>query len=82
MLVRLRAPLLHDHDPRVPGASVIKKLIGNLAELDYPTDRLEVLILVEADDEETLDALRTATLPTTFRWWSSLPPSPGRSPRR
>ena len=44
--------------PAYREASVIKKLIGNLTQLDYPTDRLEVLILVEGDDDETLNALR------------------------
>ncbi len=42
--------------PAYREASVITKLIENLTQLDYPTDRLEVLILVEGDDEETLDA--------------------------
>src|SRR5579859_7706118 len=35
--------------PAYREASVITKLLSNLAELDYPTDRLEVLILVEED---------------------------------
>ena len=41
-------------------SSVIIKLIENLAQMDYPTSRLEVLLLVEQDDEETLGALRDA----------------------
>ena len=43
--------------PAYNEASVISKLIENLAQMDYPTSRLEVLLLVEEDDEETLDAL-------------------------
>ncbi len=48
-------------------ASVIVKLIQNVAELDYPADRLEVLMLVEEDDEETLRALRAANPPQQFK---------------
>ena len=68
--------------PAYREASVINKLIENLTQLDYPTDRLEVLILVEGDDEETLDALRSADPPRTSAWWWSLPPNPAPSPRR
>jgi cellulose synthase/poly-beta-1,6-N-acetylglucosamine synthase-like glycosyltransferase len=39
-------------------SSVIAKLIKNLSEIDYPVDRLEILLLIEEDDDETLDALR------------------------
>jgi cellulose synthase/poly-beta-1,6-N-acetylglucosamine synthase-like glycosyltransferase len=37
---------------------VIAKLIENISRLDYPVSRLEVLLLVEEDDTETLDVLR------------------------
>ncbi len=44
--------------PAYQEASVIVKLIENIGHLDYPIDRLEVLILVEEDDQETLQALQ------------------------
>ena len=50
-------------------ASVIIKLIENLAQVDYPADRLEVLLLVEEDDEETLGALRDSILLRNSSWW-------------
>ena len=49
-------------------ASVIIKLIENLGQMDYPAGRLEVLLLVEEDDEETLEALRTAHPPHSSNW--------------
>jgi glycosyltransferase XagB len=36
---------------------VIPKLIEHVSQFDYPLDRLEVFILIEEDDEETLEAL-------------------------
>ena len=48
-------------------ASVIIKLIDSLGQMDYPAGRLEVLLLVEEDDEETLDALRAADPPCTVQ---------------
>ena len=67
--------------PAYREASVITKLIGNLAQLDYPTDRLEVLILVEGDDEETLGALRTASPPDHFRMVVVPPAEPRTKPK-
>lgn len=37
--------------------AVLPKLLGRLADLDYPADRLQVLLLIEQDDEETRGAL-------------------------
>jgi cellulose synthase/poly-beta-1,6-N-acetylglucosamine synthase-like glycosyltransferase len=39
-------------------SSVIERLLENIGRMDYPVDRLEVLLLIEADDDETLEALR------------------------
>ena len=46
--------------PAYREASVINNLVDHIARLDYPASRLEVLLLVEEDDEETLAALRDA----------------------
>jgi cellulose synthase/poly-beta-1,6-N-acetylglucosamine synthase-like glycosyltransferase len=37
---------------------VIERLLQNLAQLDYPADRLDVKLLLEADDDQTIGAVR------------------------
>ncbi|MGO9160090.1 MAG: glycosyltransferase family 2 protein [Streptosporangiaceae bacterium] len=49
-------------------ANVIGDLIANLAQLDYPVDKLDVLLLLEEDDAETIAAAKAAGLPQ----WMSL----------
>jgi glycosyltransferase XagB len=39
-------------------AEVIPHLVESIGRLDYPLDRLEVLILAEEDDHDTIDAIR------------------------
>lgn len=39
-------------------AEIVKQLLKGLSEIDYPPALLEILLLVEADDEVTLAALR------------------------
>jgi len=43
--------------------AVADKIIKSLRALDYPQDKMDVKLLLEADDEETLHACRTADLP-------------------
>jgi cellulose synthase/poly-beta-1,6-N-acetylglucosamine synthase-like glycosyltransferase len=40
------------HEPEL-----IASLLANLARLDYPRERLDIKILLEADDNETIDAI-------------------------
>jgi glycosyltransferase XagB len=47
-------------------ANVIGDLIGNLAGLDYPADKLDILLLLEESDTETLEAVRAARPPSTM----------------
>ena len=47
-------------------ANIVAQLVGNLGGLDYPTDKLEVLILTEEDDQETRDAIAAANPPAHF----------------
>jgi cellulose synthase/poly-beta-1,6-N-acetylglucosamine synthase-like glycosyltransferase len=62
-------------------ASVIIKLIDNLGQMDYPVGRLEVLLLVEEDDEETLEALRAAHPPSQFKLVVIPPAEPRTKPK-
>jgi len=44
-------------------ANVVGDLVEHLGALDYPPEKLEVLILLEEDDVETLEAARAARPP-------------------
>ena len=48
-------------------ANVIGELMNNLGSLDYPAEKLEVLVLLESDDTETIEAARAAQPPATVR---------------
>jgi cellulose synthase/poly-beta-1,6-N-acetylglucosamine synthase-like glycosyltransferase len=63
-------PLYHE-------ANVVADLVEALFRIDYPVDRLEVLMLVEHDDDETIDALRALRLPD----WFDIIPAPPSEPR-
>lgn len=58
--VSLLVPLLKEAD-------VSGHLIDRLSELDYPANRLEVCLVVEADDQDTDFALEHRGLPPGFR---------------
>jgi glycosyltransferase XagB len=62
-------------------ASVIINLVENLAQMDYPANRLEVLILVEEDDQETFGALRAAQPPPQFKLVVIPPAEPRTKPK-
>jgi glycosyltransferase XagB len=62
-------------------ASVIVKLIENISKLDYPVSRLEVLLLIEEDDEETLDALRQTEAGSHFKLVIVPPGEPRTKPK-
>jgi len=48
-------------------ANIVGQLIKNLGALDYPTQKLEVLILIEEEDDETRDAVVASNPPAHFR---------------
>jgi hypothetical protein len=48
-------------------ANIIGGLMRNLAALDYPAEKLEILVLLESDDDETIAAARGARPPATVR---------------
>jgi len=45
-------------------ASCVKRLIGALKQLDYPKERLDIKLVLERDDTETLAELRRIDLPS------------------
>lgn len=62
-------------------AEVVSQLIGRLGQIDYPADRLEAFLLLEAHDLETIDAAQACERPD----WLSIvivpPGTPGTKPR-
>lgn len=44
-------------------ANIVGKLVTNLGGLDWPVEKLEVLVLTEEDDQETRDAVAAANPP-------------------
>ncbi len=62
---------LPDYTVLVPAyreANVIGLLMRNLAALDYPHEKLEILLLLEEDDPETLAAAKAAAPPDLVRF--------------
>jgi cellulose synthase/poly-beta-1,6-N-acetylglucosamine synthase-like glycosyltransferase len=47
-------------------ANVVADLLENLGNLDYPSEKLEILLLLEEDDVETIEAARAASPPENF----------------
>jgi glycosyltransferase XagB len=56
-------------------------LVEQLAALDYPEDKLEVLLLIESDDEETRRSLDACDLPLHIRPLTVPPGQPRTKPR-
>lgn len=67
--------------PAYQEEEVIGDLVHCLAELDYPTDRLEVLLLVERRDSATQQAIAAAHPPPHMRIVQLPPGSPQTKPR-
>lgn len=62
-------------------ARVVPDLLAHLAALDYPPSKVEVLVLVEEDDHETLAAVRQARPPAHFTVVTLPPGGPRTKPR-
>ena len=45
---------------------LIKKLIWNLQSIDYPREKLDIKLLIEEDDDKTLNAVRDLDFPAVF----------------
>ncbi len=60
---------------------VLRQLAAALEAIDYPRDRLQLLIVVEADDPETRDALAATALPAQAEVIVAPPGHPRTKPR-
>ena len=54
--------------PAYREANVVAKVIEHMGELDYPMSKLQVLLLMEADDDETIAAAKAARPPDYVRF--------------
>lgn len=48
-------------------AAVLERLVEGLQRLEYPVDKLDVMLLLEEDDEQTIEAARQMALPPHIR---------------
>jgi len=48
-------------------ANIIEKFVSNMEALDYPKDKLECFLLLEEDDQETIDKAYSMQLPDYFK---------------
>jgi cellulose synthase/poly-beta-1,6-N-acetylglucosamine synthase-like glycosyltransferase len=62
-------------------ANVVADLIENLGALDYPREKLEILLLLEENDTETLEAARAAHPPATITFLVVPPGHPQTKPK-
>jgi cellulose synthase/poly-beta-1,6-N-acetylglucosamine synthase-like glycosyltransferase len=53
--------------PMYREGAVLQQFVDAMLALDYPTDRLEILLLLEEDDVETIEAAERLDLPSHFR---------------
>jgi cellulose synthase/poly-beta-1,6-N-acetylglucosamine synthase-like glycosyltransferase len=53
--------------PLYDEANVVPPLVRYLSRMDYPADRLEILLVCETRDNSTIDAVRTAIPDSRFR---------------
>jgi glycosyltransferase XagB len=82
-------PPVPDHDlpsysilvPLYREENVLPALLSKLSSLDYPADRLQVLLLIEEDDELTRAALDRAVLDSRFEVVLIPPSQPRTKPK-
>ncbi len=59
-------PIYTIHLPVYKEDKLIKKLIWNLQSLDYPREKLDIKLLIEEDDDKTLNAVKDLNFPAIF----------------
>lgn len=47
-------------------ANIVGKLVDNLGNIDYPKSKLEIIILTEAEDQDTRDAIAVSNAPSNY----------------
>jgi glycosyltransferase involved in cell wall biosynthesis len=62
-------------------AEVMARLIAHLNALDYPRDKLDIKLICEADDSETIAALKHLHPPETMEILAVSPSSPRTKPK-
>lgn len=67
--------------PAFHESNVVEQVITNVGALDYPRSKLDVLLLLEADDVETIAAAKAAKPPEYVRIVIVPPGSPQTKPR-
>jgi cellulose synthase/poly-beta-1,6-N-acetylglucosamine synthase-like glycosyltransferase len=60
---------------------VVARFIDALARLDYPASKLDIKLVLETDDQETLEALRAIDLPGNVEILIAPPGEPRTKPR-
>ncbi|HOR98832.1 MAG TPA: glycosyltransferase, partial [Kiritimatiellia bacterium] len=60
--------------PMYKEPETVKQMVASLEALDYPADKKDVQILLEADDDATCEAARALSMPQGFRL-TVVPPS-------
>ena len=89
---RIDASVIHAlHDAEWPGytilcplyreALVVPQVVKAMQALDYPADKLQIMFLTEADDDETRAAIRALHLPAHFQIVTVPDGSPRTKPR-
>lgn len=74
-------PMLTILVPLYREAEVVPTLIAAISRLDYPAWRLDVKLLVEADDPSTIAAIETQRLPSHFEVIPVPPGAPRTKPK-
>jgi len=62
-----RLPVVSLLVPLYKEREIASRLTGRLSQLDYPSELLDICLIVEADDRTTQDALDAIALPRGFR---------------
>ncbi|MEM9046620.1 MAG: glycosyltransferase family 2 protein [Pseudomonadota bacterium] len=76
-----RPPVVSLMIPLYREANMIPRLIKALEALDYPRELLDVMLLVEADDKATLNALAITEMPPWLRAITVPPGAPRTKPK-
>jgi len=62
-------------------ANVLPALVRSLLQLDYPRDKLDIKLIVEADDDDTIGAAASCADPSLFQLVRVPPGQPRTKPR-